>query len=169
PARAPVHTYAIDSAVVCAPFPALLLGELYIFLPQVRMFADIIIYVSVRCGAELRSPVILAVPVRLGKVDGDTQALSAEFPEESADDVSVLMCMEGTALCCDLIVCCIRVIHTESVMMLCCKKQVFKPAVRGERRLSDGIEFYGIESPVCIPVLLLAGLDVGPCHIFLAP
>ena len=68
------------------------MGELYIFLPQFRMFADIIIYVSVRCGAELRSPVILAVPVRLGKVDGDTQALSAEFPEESAT-MSASLCV----------------------------------------------------------------------------
>lgn len=142
---ASVQPEHIDFAVVRAQFPDLLMGKLYIFLPQIRMFTDIIIYVSVRCSAKLRSPVILAVPVRLGKVDGDTQALSAEFPEESADDVSVLMCMEGTALCCDLIVCCIRVIHTESVMMLCCKSRYLNPQSAASAAHLTGSNFMGLK------------------------
>lgn len=166
---AAVQPEDIDFAVSGAEFTDLPVRELHVFLPKLRILRDIIIYISVGRGTELRSPVILAVPVWLGKVHRDTESLSAEFPEERAHDVRIFMRVERAALCRDLIVGRFCVIHTESVVMLCREKQVSEPALSSQPCPSCGIKFDGIECFVRVPVLLLACLDIIPCHVFLTP
>src|SRR5699024_11772981 len=70
---------------------------------------------------------------------------------------------------CSSDLCCFCIKHTETVVMLGGKEQVFKPAFLCKLCPLIRTEFDRIKCPVCIDILFLERFDICPVYISLRP
>ena len=166
---AAVEPEHVNFPVIAAQLPNLLVNELHILFPELRVLADVIVDVARGSRAELRGPVVRAVPVRFGKIGGDGHAAAAEFPVERADDIRVAVRVEGAVGGGDLVVRGFRIVHAEAVMVLGGEQKILEAAFLCKLRPGSRVELHGVEGFVCVPILLLAFLARGPGEILLAP
>ena len=77
--------------------------------------------------------------------------------------------MEGAGFMGNPVICSPGIKHTEAIVVLGGKQEITETAFLSQTCPAVGTEFNGIESLICIDILLFEGGNVGPVHIFLGP
>ena len=166
---AAVQPEAVYFAVAGSQLFDLPVGIGYEAFPHFRVLLNGIVHVAGGRRSECSVPVVVAVPVGLGEINGNRHAPFAEFVVQAAGDVRIGAGVERTGWIGDLIIGGLRVEHAETVMMLGGEQQIFESAFLRKFGPSVRAEADGIEGLVGVDILLLEGFDIRPVHIRLGP
>ena len=146
----------INGSEIFCDFGHLFPGKVNELVPQFRPEPGIVRGIApVRNGqVTVRSPVVRAVPVRLGKIRCNGNAVTAEGIEEVLGNIGILVGVEGAGGIRDLVGGHFGIPHAEAVMMLGGEDEIPESHIIGKLRPLFRLKAQRIEGAVQVCILL---------------